>query len=107
MEIYYSPKAKEDLWRIRESILSTWDDESLVVQVIGKITKSIRNLEQFPYMGEKISSTLEIPSSYRCLFSSHNYIFYRIEKERIFIVRILNEKQDYMRILFGNTEETN
>lgn len=61
MEIYYSPKAQEDLLHIRESIRETWDDEKLAVKVIGRIANTIR---------------------------------------------ILNEKQDYMRILFGITEIT-
>lgn len=30
-----------------------------------------------------------------------NYTFYRIEADKIKIVRILNEKQDFMNILFG------
>lgn len=31
-------------------------------------------------------------------------MFYRIEEEEISIIRILNEKQDYMRVLFGISE---
>lgn len=106
MKIYYSPKAREDLLHIRESILEIWDDEKLALKITGRIAKEIRNLESFPYMGEQISAIMGVQSDYRCLFSNQNYIFYRVEQDRILIVRILNEKQDYMRILFGITEVT-
>lgn len=106
MEIYYSPKAKDDLLRIKERILEIWEDDKLAVKILGQITKAIRNLESFPYMGEQISAIIGVASDYRCLFSNQNYIFYRTEQDRILIVRILNEKQDYMKILFGIEETT-
>lgn len=31
-------------------------------------------------------------------------MFYRVEEDRICVIRVLNEKQDYMRILFGISE---
>jgi len=30
-----------------------------------------------------------------------NYIFYRIENDTVRVIRILNEKQDFLQILFG------
>ena len=43
-------------------------------------------------------------TDYRYLFREKNYVFYRIGNEEISIVRVLNEKQDYTRILFGISE---
>lgn len=106
MEIYYSPRAKEDLFHIKKQILETWDDDKLAVKILSQITKAIRNLESFPYMGEQISAVIGVSSDYRCLFSNQNYIFYRVEQDRILIVRILNEKQDYMKVLFGIEKTT-
>lgn len=34
-------------------------------------------------------------------YTRQNHIFYRIEKDMILVIRILNENQDYMRNLFG------
>ena len=30
-----------------------------------------------------------------------NYVFYRIEEDYVRIIRVLNEREDFMRILFG------
>ena len=64
-------------------------------------------MKLFPYMGIELVKTTGVLTDYRSLFCRHNYIFYRIEKDDVLIIRILNEKQDYMRILFGikETEE--
>ena len=38
MEIYYSPKAKEELFRIKDRILEVWDDDKLAVKTLSQIT---------------------------------------------------------------------
>ena len=47
-----------------------------------------------------------VPTKYRYIFSEKNYIFYYLEADKIRIVRVLNELQDYMEQLFGNVSET-
>ena len=42
-----------------------------------------------------------IETDYKCLYTQKNYAFYRIEDEKIQIVRILSEKRDFMYILLG------
>ena len=44
---------------------------------------------------------IDYPTVYRFLVVKPNYIFYRIESDMVKIVRILNEKQDFLQILFG------
>ena len=46
----------------------------------------------------RVDARKVFPHNLRHLFAVS---FYRMEKDRILIVRILNEKQDYMKILFG------
>ena len=104
MELYYTPKARNDLLQIKESIIEKFDDENLAIEVLKKITKTARQLVVFPYLGQELSGIIGIYTEYRCLFCKKNYVFYRVEKERICVIRILNEKQDYMRILFGISE---
>lgn len=104
MELYYTPKAREDLFHIRETVLETWNSEELAEKILRKITENARNLTVFPYMGAEVSSITGIKTEYRCLFCENNYIFYRVEMEQIRIIRILNERQDYLKILFGISE---
>ena len=104
MEIYYTPRARNDLVNIKESVIENFDDENLAIEVLKKIIKVVRQLVMFPYLGQELSGITGIYTEYRCLFCEKNYVFYRVEEERICVIRVLNEKQDYMRILFGVSE---
>lgn len=104
MKLYYTPRARNDLVNIKESVIEKFDDENLAMTVLRKITTKIRQLVTFPYLGQELSGVTGIYTEYRCLFCERNYVFYCIEEERVCIIRILNEKQDYMRILFGVSE---
>ncbi|MCI8597387.1 MAG: type II toxin-antitoxin system RelE/ParE family toxin [Lachnospiraceae bacterium] len=44
---------------------------------------------------------IDYPTDYHYLVVKPNYIFYRIENDTVRIIRILNEKQDLLQILFG------
>ena len=69
------------------------------------MTETVRQLITFPYLGQELSGITGIYTDYRCLFCEKNYVFYRIEADRVCVIRVLNERQDYMRILFGVLEK--
>lgn len=46
---------------------------------------------------------IEYPTDYHYLVVKPNYVFYRVENDIVRVIRILNEKQDFLRILFGIT----
>ena len=104
MRLRYTPKAKEDLQNIKADIISKFNSDDAAKKVLIKITGTAGNLTVFPYMGKELVKTTGVPTDYRCLFCMHNYIFYRVEEETICVIRVLNEKQDYMGILFGESE---
>ena len=81
MKIEYTPESLRDLQKIREIIIDRFMDEKIALKVQKDIT------------------------GYRFLFCRKNYIFYRIEGDTVKIVRILNEKREFVRILFGIIEE--
>ena len=105
MQVYYTPESLADLQNVKKSVIETFFDEKLAEDVLKTITKSIRNLEIFPYMGTEVRLSNGVVTEYRYLFIKHNYAFYRVEMEQVRVVRVLHERQDYMRILFGITEE--
>lgn len=105
MELYYTPKARNDLLQIKESIIEKFDDEDLTKKILRKMTETVRQLITFPYLGQELSGITGIYTDYRCLFCEKNYVFYRIEADRVCVIRVLNERQDYMRILFGVLEK--
>lgn len=105
MELYYTPKARNDLLQIKESIIEKFDDEDLAKKILRKMTETVRQLITFSYLGQELSGITGIYTDYRCLFCEKNYVFYRIEADRVCVIRVLNERQDYMRILFGVLEK--
>ena len=105
MQIYYTPESLADLQNVKKSVIETFFNEELAVDVLKAIIGIIRNLEVFPYMGMELRLSSGAATGYRYLFCKHNYVFYRVEKDLVRIVRVLHEGQDYMRVLFGITEE--
>ena len=67
---------------------------------VKKITDAVRGLEKFEKKGIAVSAMYNIECDYRYLYVSHNYVFYRIESEKIIIVEMFDEREDFMYKLF-------
>ena len=98
--VEYSPLALEDLECIGSYITENWGKD-VANRILKKITSDIRRLEQYPLSGVSLDKIIDVRTEYRYLFSEKNYIFYHLEYDKIRIVRVLNEKQDYIHHLFG------
>ncbi len=61
----------------------------------------IKGLTTYPEKGPSVESILGIPTSYRFLHVEKNYVFYRIEDDTIFVTDIYNEREDFLRRMFG------
>ena len=55
----------------------------------------------FPGKGSRLEALIEYPTDYHYLVVKPNYVFYRVEGDTVRVIRILNEKQDFLQILFG------
>lgn len=104
----YSPNACEKLKQIKRYVIQNFGNET-ANKVIKEITKSIRDLQWFEEKGISVETALGIPCNYRMLYVRHNYVFYLIDVYTIKIIDIYNEREDFMRKLFGietTTEST-
>lgn len=99
-KVEYSPLAFEDLNRISDYITDNLG-KNVANGILKRITFSIRKLEQYPLSGVNLGKIIDVTTEYRYLFSERNYVFYLFELDRVQIIRILNENQDYMQHLFG------
>ena len=109
-QIHISPEALSDLAEIKKYITMELDNPTAALNVVSKITKVIRGLEQFPDMGAPLSSIIDIQNDYRFLVTDNYLSFYRREGDAIFIVRVLYAKRDYLKVLFeiiSNRESDN
>ena len=92
MKIRYSPDASDKLRQIKKDAGT---------KIAGIITKRIRELADNPRICPMIENMLGIPSPYFFLHIEHNYVFYRIDKEIIYVTDIYNEHEDFMWKMFG------
>lgn len=65
------------------------------------ISKTVSELKQFPEMGVSMREKYDLDCDYYMLFVEHNYFIYRILEDKIMILEIFNEKEDFMYQLFG------
>ncbi len=99
-KLIYAPKALDDLQGIKTYVSKQFGRDKAKA-CIQEITTIARQLERFPEEGSCLEDLMDCSTDYHYLFVKPNYIFYRIEDDMVKIIRILNEKQDFLHILFG------
>ena len=104
-QIHISPEASNDLAEIKKYITMELGNSTAALNVVSKITKAIRGLEQFPDIGAPLSSIVDLPTDYRFLVTGNYLSFYRQEGDEVYVVRVLYGKRDYLKILFVEVVE--
>lgn len=99
-KVEYSQIVKKKLKELKVQLTAEFGLQTSK-KALKKIMAAVRDLEVLSEKGVSISSRYQIDCDYRCLFIGHNYLIYRIEKEKIIIVEMFNEKEDFMYKLFG------
>lgn len=98
--LIYAPKALDDLQGIKAYVSRQFGEDKAKV-CVREITSTAKQLELFPREGSCLEDLIAYPTDYHYLIVKPNYIFYRIESDTVRIIRILNERQDFLQILFG------
>lgn len=98
----YSQIVRLNLQTLRTELTKRFGAE-ISQKAVKQITKAARGLGDFEGKGIQVSAIYDIECEYRYLFVSHNYLFYRIEKDRIIIVEMFDEREDFMQKIFGIT----
>lgn len=104
-KIEYSQIVREKLNRLKADLGQDFGTE-VSRKSVKKITDAVRGLEKFEKKGIAVSSMYNIECDYRYLYINHNYVFYRIESEKIIIVEMFDEREDFMYKLFGISTRT-
>lgn len=99
-KLIYAPKALEDIQGIKTYVAKQFGEGKAKVSV-KEITSTVKQLELFSGEGSCLEDLIEFPTDYHYLVIKPNYVFYRVEGDTVRIIRILNEKQDFLQILFG------
>ena len=105
-KIELTPEAIQDLESIKEYLILSFGANKEKA-ILKKIFADLRRLEKYPETNIKLLERFGIETDYKCLYTQKNYAFYRIEGEKIRVIRILSEKRDFLYILFGISMSNN
>lgn len=102
-KIRYTPAAMRDMDEVWDDVYEISKESDIADQYVNDFIDEIEKKKQFPLSG--------IPIIYRGLFTGFYAVnfkkykaFYRVYDSYIEIIRIIMEKRDYMKILFGKSE---
>ena len=99
-KVAYSQIVRRKLKNLRARLTSEFGAE-VSRKSIKQITDAARGLEDFEEKGLSVSSMYGIECDDRYIYAGRNYLFYRIERDKIIIAEMFDEREDFMYKLFG------
>lgn len=97
--IEYSIESKNDLIKIKQYIKYDLQEPEIAKKLILKIRKEINKLKEnpklYPIIDDNIIKKLEI----RKLIIDNYIVFFRIKNNNVQIVRIMNEKRNWINLI--------
>ena len=100
-----TPAAASDLAEIKAYISLELHNPQAAQRIVRSITHDLRHLQQNTYLGFSVSAKIGRETDLRALLNGSYFLFYRVETEAVQVARILDGRQDYLRVLFGAAEE--
>lgn len=100
MNIRISPEAANDLEALY-LYLSEKFGVSVAKKKLNDIVEDFSRLSEYPNIDTKVFERLDIVTDYKCFYTNNNYVFYRVNEDTISIIRVLDHRRDFMRVLFG------
>ena len=101
-KVEYSQIVRRKLKALRVRITKEFGSE-VSRKSIKQITDAARGLESFEEKGISVEAMYGIECDYRYIYAGRNYLFYRIEKDKIIIAEMFDDREDFMYKLFGIT----
>lgn len=100
-KVFLSPEASRDLAQIKQYIALELKNPAAAGRIVAAILKELRTLERFPAQGPSVEALTGFQSELRLLLCGKHIALYRIENDTVFVARVVDARQDYLRLLFG------
>jgi len=100
IRVTVSREARKDLVTIRRYISEELENPQTADRIIHELRSAIENLQFFSRRGRPLDALIAVHTEYRYLPCENYCIFYLEDEENVVIVRILHQRQDYLRALF-------
>ncbi len=98
--IIVSREARRDLASIRNYIRDELSNPLAAQRIMAALKQHILSLQDFPGKGRPLDALISVHTEYRYLVCENYCIFYLGNEQDVVIVRILHQRQDYLRALF-------
>ena len=104
-KVRLTPEAVRDLTEIHRYIAGEMGNPSAARRIVGSITENLRLLERHALAGPSVEALTGHPTDLRILVCGKYIAIYHAEGNTVSVARIVNARQDYIRVLFGDIEE--
>ena len=101
IKVTVSKEARKDLVNIHRYISEELENPEAANRIIHELRSAAEDLQLFPCRGRPLDALISVHTEYRYLPCENYCIFYLEDEENVVIVRILHQRQDYLRALFG------
>ena len=106
VEVKLSPRAAEDLLEIKNYIENELQNPIAAHNTVETIVKTYEDLAKDSDVGIPVDRYLPFPTDYKFVLANNYSVFYRIEKDVVKVIRIMYSRRDFVKILFGENENT-
>lgn len=106
VEVKVSPQAAEDLLEIKDYIENELLNPIAAQNTLEKIVETYEDLANHPEIGIPVERYVSFPTDYKFVLANNYSIFYKIEEDCVKVIRIMYSRRDFVRILFGDNENT-
>lgn len=104
-KLEYSALVTEKLKNLKNRLTENYDSNT-AKRILSEIMADADRLKEYEKSGTNISETYGIETNYWYLFTHQHYLVYRLERQKVIIVQMFNEKEDFMMKLFGVSGRT-
>lgn len=106
MKLEYAPAAISDLREIRHYIRSDLHNPKAAMRISKAILDTCSSLKTFPEMGMSVEAKTGFETDLRMVVCENWIAVYcvDVDSNTVSVARIIDARQDYMRILFGEMD---
>ncbi len=74
-------------------------------KLISGLLETCINIEKFPLMGIDLKTKTNIENNYRFVVYNNFLLFYTVTEDVPTMIRVLDGRMDYLKVLFNKTDE--
>lgn len=104
MKLRYTPRSRADMKEIRRYLTEELGNPSAAAHTMESILRSCSRLKEQPFLGAGLTAKIGRDTSLRYLVCGKYLVFYHAEEDTVSVIRVLDGRTDYMRVLFEETK---